>query len=358
MKTIILLLCSFFTLPVFAQKMDSLFMNDIANQVLTIYLENNYLSDDNNQRNGDCVFGKSEGFTLSCVYTSWDVNWSTDFDGDSNEDLVIQISDEGLGGGGNAFGYYFIFVTLDAKKKIKEIYPLFGGGKLSYGLLSIDTVVNGRMFANLAQNSYAYGYQEIDEDNLGQISLEFYLQNQILFEESYKKCPIAEMSKNIFKENIGFEIDKDLSLDDSYNFEQVERLHLKDKTYYFASIAGCEDIDLFVTHTIPYDMELEDNKEAIKKVWLEHLQFLKENTRYSTVYAELYQQVSALKSQNLTLHKYGGAEKEIVLKNKWKSVLFVSGNSEQGSFITIRLTKIQYDQPLEFWEALENKAKL
>lgn len=358
MKTIAFLLVSFLSLSVFSQKMDSVFVQDIADQVLTIYLENNYLSDDNNQRNGDCVFGKSEGFTLSCIYTSWDVDWSTDFDGDSNQDLVIQVTDEGLGGGGNAFGYNFVFVTLDSNKKIKEVYPIFGGGKLSYALLSIDSISNGRMFASYEQNMFAYGYEELDEDNLGKVSLQFYMENEMIFEESYKKCPIAEMSKDIFKENTGFKIDKDLSLDDSYNFEQIERLYLNDETYYFASIAGCEDINFYVTRTIAYNPQLEDNQTAIKKVWLEHIQFLKENTRYKTLFTEMYEKISNLKPQNLSIDEYGGAQKEITLKGNWKCVLFVSGNPEQGSFITIRLTKTEYDEPLEFWEALEKKSKL
>lgn len=354
-KIITLLVFIFLTKNISSQEIDSLVFTNISKQLIDKYLENYYLSDKNIERREDCIFGKEEGFTLSCLSAYWDINWVTDFDGDSINDLIIQITDEGLGGGGNAFGYDFNIVTLDKNQKIKNVYSLFGGGKMSYALLSIDKVNNGKIYATYEQNPYGYGFKEVTFKNKETLALEFLLENDIILDKNYKKCPIAEMNKNIFKKNINFKIDRKVSLNGLYNIEQEEQLYLKDKTHYYASISGCEDINLYFTHTTSYKQSLEKDKAKIKDIWLEHISFLKENTRYKTVFSELYTKLIKLEIKNIELQEYGEANNEITLNNNWKAFLFTSRNEEQGSFITIKLIKSVKTEPLNFWESLKRK---
>ncbi len=339
-----------------AQELDSLVFQKIADKLIDQSVEN-YLDKDT-ERRGDCVYSKKEGFTLSCINAHWDKDWHTDLDGDGNDDLLIQVGDEGLGGGGNAFGFNFEIVTLDENKDIKGQYSLFGGGKLSYALLSIDKIENGTIYATYQQNPAAYGFEDVTYENAEQISLEFTLENDLLLEKSYKNCPVAAMNKAIFRNDINFEIKRTLSLNDAYNLEQTENLILEDGSVYYASFNGCEDIEIYFSRTIPYDAALKKDKNKIKNTWVENVLFLKENTRYTSILNEALTQLNNFNSLKLQLDDYGGTNIDFTLKNNWTARLFLSGNEEQGTFVTIRLDKRNTDEALDFWESFNRKQRL
>lgn len=354
---LLLVLC-LLSSSMYSQHLGTVEFTRISQQLVQQYLESNYLDDESLVQKGNCVYDNTNSYALSCISSSWDLEWISDFNGDGINDLIIQITDEGLGGGGNAFGYSFEIVTLDNEKNIKESYSLFGGGKMSYALLSIDRVANGRIYATYEQNPHGYGFQEVTYDNQKQLPLEFYLEGQNILEKNYTKCPIAEMNKDVFKNDLDLEVKRRSSMDDSFNIEQTEQLYLKDNTHYNASITGCEDINLYFSHTIPFQSALESNTSAIKNEWLKHIRFLKEHTRYKSVFTELLTEVILLSPENIIIGEYGGADHQFELSNDWKCFLFVSGNDEQGSFITVRLVKSANPEPLEFWEALEKKSAL
>lgn len=357
-ELIILVVVILNSLNAYTQEIDSLVFDRISKKLEDDYLKEILSDRDNLELRNNCIYDREENFTLSCVYTDWDPDWITDFDGDSNQDLVVWLMDEGLGGGGNNFGYSYYIVTLDPNLSIREVYTLFGGGKLSYSLLGIDTIYNGRVYATYEPNKTAYLFADEDSEKLQELNLEFFLDNNMLVEKNYKKCPIAEMNKNIFKDNIEFQVVRNSSLDDQYNREQNERLLLRDSNIYYASIAGCEEIELIFTTTIPYNKTLENDKSKIKSTWMEHISFLKETTRYPSLFNELSQKLVSLKSANLNLGGDGRAEYKVDLKNKWRAYLYVSGNEEQGSFITIRFLRLVDSEPLDFWESLVRKSNL
>lgn len=356
-NTLTLIILILLTKTIAAQQIDSLVFQNISNQLVDRYLAD-YATDDEIERRGDCIYGKKHGFTLSCILTDYSLDWTTDFDGDLIDDIVIQVVDEGLGGGGNAFGYEFYAVTLDQEKEIKDIYTLFGGGKMSYALLSVDSVNRGTIYATYEQNPYAYGFDEVTYENKEQLALEFTIKDGMLQEKNYASCLISEMNKDIFKNDIDFKVERSVSLDDLFNIQQEEILYLQDQTHYYASITGCDEINLFITHTIPYQKALEKDRAKMKNIWLEQIRFLKENTRYKTVLDELDKKLTNLESKDLQLQEYGGATQEFVLQNDWKAFLFVSGNEEQGSFVTVRLVKSKETEMLEFWELLKRKCGL
>ncbi len=199
-----------------------------------------------------------------------------------------------------------------------------------------------------------YGVDEVGDEGF---VLAFYIEDGELQESNYARCSIAEMNKNVFKDNLNFKITRESSLDVSYNIKQEEWLYLEDGTYYNSSISGCEDIDLYFTRTIPYEEHIERDEMLIKMTLLEYLRFLKENTRYKTVLNELHEKLNNLNSTEIERTKHGSALVEFSLNNDWEALVFMSFIKEQGSSrITTRLSKLTEAEPLEFWEALK-KAK-
>lgn len=108
MKFFITILLIFFTfLTSSSQTIDSLFVSKIADELIDQYISVTYMNDKNNIQNGHCIYGQEEDFTLSCISSDWENDWITDIDKDGQNDIIIRLVDEGLGGGGNAFGIYF-----------------------------------------------------------------------------------------------------------------------------------------------------------------------------------------------------------------------------------------------------------
>ena len=350
------IICSLIFLPLFGhcQALNSTQLETLADELLTAYLEENYL-DSAHIRQGNCVYGTDEGFTLSCITVDWDTHWTTDFDGDRIEDVVFQMMDEGLGGGGNAFGYWFEIVTRNSEGQIKQRHSLFGGGKFSRANLSIDSVYNGMLYTSYAQNNFGKLPEEETPDQYDTLTLVFSIYENELQESNYANCPLAAMNKNIFTDPPGFSVTRSRSLDDGFNVEQQENLLLPDGTKYYAAISGCEDLDLYFTQTIPFDPRANDTKTLVKTIWLEHLAFLQTHTRYKTVISALRERLSAQSVTKITPDAYGGFTFECTLDKGWKATLFISGNEDQGTFVTIRLLKLVEDSPLPFWESIKRK---
>ncbi len=144
MQRVLFLFASLFLLgTAYSQKVDNSTFERISKQLIDESLNAYCLANENVERQEDCIIGKEDGFTLSCIQAEWDINWVTDLDGDSIDDIVIKLTDEGLGGGGNAFDYHFHIVLLTKDGNVKKVYTLFGGGKMSYVFLSIDSVGGG-----------------------------------------------------------------------------------------------------------------------------------------------------------------------------------------------------------------------
>ena len=341
-----------FPLALFSQRVVESDLDRISEQLLDSIFHSRVSDDGMYVRRDDCLYGVEEELTLSCFSVGYELNWISDLNGDSIGDLLLAIEDTGLGAGGNNYGYDYEVITLDAQKRIKDKYQLFGGGKFSYAGLSIDSIANGRIYAMYQQNPNAY-YEEEDFER-DSVALEFFIENGKLHEVHYATCPLSEMNKRIFRNDLDYPVDRLQQLDQSYNEEQVETLFLADSAYYEANLSGCENIELNFNHSFPYNAALKTNKYLIKSTWVEHLNFLISSTRYSSMLSEVIEQLSKRKHQTFVPDEYGGFGESFVLKNNWTCSLYLSGNEEQYSYVTVRFSK-KVTEDLPFWEELKRK---
>ena len=201
MKSLITIILVFFTfLTSLSQTIDSLVVSKISENLIAQYLSSTYMYDENNIKNGQCIYGQEGDFALSCISSHWEKDWITDMDNDGHDDILIRLVDEGLGGGGNAFGVSFKVVTLTKNHEIKDVYTIDGGGQGTLALLSIDALKNGKIYTTLEQNPRGYMFEGVTFENKQSTPLIFYLENKIIKEQSYSNCAMVEMNKNIFKD--------------------------------------------------------------------------------------------------------------------------------------------------------------
>lgn len=262
MKKLLLLIPIIFCIHSQAQKIGEKELEKIGIQLVLEELKN---SGESFQKDDNCTRG-DDGYFLSCFTAESDADWVSDMNGDGNPDAIFMVMDEGLGGGGNAFGYDFRVVFLDENLNILSEESIFGGGKFSYGHLSIDSVKHGKIHATYEENPMAnFEYEQGDE--LKSINLVFSYQDGKIQEENYVKCPLSEMKKQIFKEDNGLVVRRFQSMDDEFNLEAREEVELPDKTAIVAMMSGCEDLEIYFSKTIPFDSQLNKKKRKSTSIF-------------------------------------------------------------------------------------------
>ncbi|HTG55360.1 MAG TPA: hypothetical protein VL943_03770 [Niabella sp.] len=336
------------------QALDSATLQKIGDQLVKMEMKGR----EGITRPGDNCLRDKDGHFLSCLSAESSESWVTDFNKDGWPDAVFLFTDEGLGGGGNAYGFDYRVVLLDGKRAIINQYTLFGGGKFSYGHLEIDRVKDGKLYATYNENPMSRSYGE-GEDNLKHVAVSFSFRDNKIVEECYAACPLASMKKQIFKKDSNLKIDSTLEIDDRLNEEYTEIVQMKDGSKFVASLSGCEEPDLYFSRTIKYKAALETDPSAMKEALLTNLQFLRDNTIFKTIISNAIVQVNQLGTSRVKEDKNEGAALHLSLPDGWKTHLFISGNKEQGSFITIRFEKPKDKAGMmEFWESIESKRKL
>ncbi|WP_114792561.1 hypothetical protein U0035_02270 [Niabella yanshanensis] len=337
-----------------AQALDSVTLHTIGDQLVKIEMKDR----EGITKPGDNCLRDKDGHFLSCLSAESSQKWVTDFNKDGWPDAVFLFTDEGLGGGGNAYGFDYRVVLLDDKRSIIDQYILFGGGKFSYGHLEIDRVKDGKLYATYNENPMSRSYGE-GEDNLKHVAVSFSFRDNKIVEDRYVYCPLASMKKQIFKKDNNLKIDSTLEIDDRFNEACTEIVHMSDGSKFVATLSGCEELDLYFSKTIKYKAALETDPSAIKETLLYNLQFLKDNTLFKTVMNNAISRVNQLETSRIREDKQEGMALHLSLPDGWETHLFISGNKEQGSFITFRFEKPKNKAGMmDFWESMESKRKL
>ncbi len=336
------------------QLLNSVTLHKIGDQLLQLEIKGR---EGISQPGDNCIRDK-DGHFLSCLSAESSESWVTDFNRDGWPDAVFLFTDEGLGGGGNAYGFDYRVVLLDSKRTIISQYTLFGGGKFSYGHLQIDQVKDGKLYATYNENPMSRSDGE-SPDNLKQVAVSFSFRDNKIVEDRYVDCPLASMKKQIFKKDSNLRIDSTLEMDDQFNEAYTETVHMKDGSKLVASLSGCEEPDLYFSRTLKYQPALKTDPSAKKEALLHNLQFLKDNTLFKTVITHAILQVNQLETGRINEDKNKGTALHLLLPDGWKTHLFISGNEEQGCFITIRFEKPKNKAGMmDFWESMESKSKL
>ncbi len=287
----------------------------------------------------NCIRDTETGMALSCFEIFSQDDWVSDFDGDGQPDVLVHFLDEGLGGGGNAFGYDYKVVFIK-NGKIDRIEEIFGGGKFSENYLQIDKVKDGKIYATLTENQIARMNYE-DESPLKERALTFQYKDGNIQEMSYSKCPIAEMNKNIFKATSSHLVNRNVKINSDYEQEQSESLILDNKPNLIvqATFSGCENPKLYfsVSHK---NLDVEVDREYIINRISEVIRFLAEETRYTSTFNNLLKEFK--KADKLTLDSgyYNSYNVTYKLINNWTAQITAIDNKEdKQAEININLTK-------------------
>jgi len=340
------------TTSLYARSPDSLELKRIGDQLVKLELKQGQ----GTYRERDNCLRDTQGNILSCYYAETSESWITDFNKDDMPDALYLFTDEGLGGGGNAYGYEYRIVLLNNKGDILEQYGIFGGGKFSFAHLEIDYVHNGEIYAVCKENPMARDPGQ-ESEALKSMQLVFSLEDGKIIEKHFKRCPIAAMKKQIFRKDKGLAIEASLDLDDRYDEEYHERARLSGSICN-AYLSGCEDVLLSFGFDKAFEPLLKTDPAAVRQELQQDLFLLKEHTIFKTLINNAYQQVSNINPALIRPDKYGNTTLHLRQADGWQVKIFVSGNEEQGSFITIRFEKPKKGDLMDFWESMASKRRL
>lgn len=282
----------------------------------------------------NCIRDKETGMALSCFEIHSQDDWVSDFDGDGQLDVLVHFLDEGLGSGGNVFGYNYKIAYIK-NGKIDRIDEIFGGGKFSDNHLQIDQVKDGKIYATLMENQMVRMNHE-DESPLKERSLIFQYKDGNIQEISYNKCPIAEMNKNIFKTTSSYHINRNVKTNSNYEQEQHERLifNKKQDLKVYATFSGCENPELYfsVLHInldkLSNTRHVNVDREYIVEVISEVIRFLAGETRYTSTLNNLLKEYE--KADKLTFDSGYSNSYNVTYKliNNWDAQITAIDNKE------------------------------
>jgi len=135
---------------------------------------------------------------LSCFEVEWNLKWVGDINQDGEDDIVLKVTDDGEGGGGNAYDYEYQVIYLKNSKILKKD-TIFGGGKFSRGNIEVDSVSNHTVFASLDDaNIYDDTFGDTALFNKPNIGLQFSFKEGKLVGNSSSNCPLKGTDKRIF----------------------------------------------------------------------------------------------------------------------------------------------------------------
>lgn len=147
-KLITMLLLSLFICSTFALTSEEIAV--LYENLITESMEKG--QDYHHRREGSNCYQNEDSITLSCFEAG--PHWITDFNKDGEKDILIKLLDQGLGGGGNAYGYTYEILILKNGKVVDQ-HTILGGGKFSLTHLTIDDVHNGVVYGTEEGNTWA-----------------------------------------------------------------------------------------------------------------------------------------------------------------------------------------------------------
>ena len=294
-------------------KIDTLFLSKIAKQIKKEILEsykNDTISIDDN-----CYYGTINGEkrALSCFEVEWNLKWVGDINNDGEDDIILKITDDGEGGGGNAYDYNYLVIYLK-ENKILKMDTIFGGGKFSMGNIEVDSVSNHTILASLDDaNIYDVTFDDTALYNKPNIGLQFKYKEDKLVGSSYSNCQLKGTDRRVFKPELT-NVERHFGINEIFEEEQEESLKMDDHKSIRVENTGCQNVKLSFVINVPYYENWEKDTLSRNKEWLSSVEFLKNNTRFEDLFNEIYRDIE----KDGTDLKIG-----IVLPNGWRYSLFI-----------------------------------
>lgn len=327
-----LLLSAIFVISVHAQNTDRLIKN-ACNSLLAALTGNG---------NDNCLYDIGTGKAIACFEITGKPEWVADFDNDGEKDLLVRVSAKNTEEDTNiAEEEYYVVITKDGK--IDKTCPIPGGGKYSYGYLTIDKVDNRKIDATYVENNGSR-----------KIPLAFVYTGERIIEQSYLRCQLAGTDKRIFNYWSPYRVERNSILNEQYEEEQTETLYIdSNDDYISASFHGCGNIYTDFSYSIPYSVPIEQDPIARKEALLNLLRFLQENTRLTSIFSLLVKKV-----ENTSI--FEETEDAILyaaysLPDSWEAKILIDKfATPQGDEIgfTINLDKHSGKEQQDFWDEI------
>lgn len=325
-----------------SQNLNQDIVRDIAENAIGQII-NTKLSDDNyNLRN--CIYKKEIEYPTLCFEYSWIEEWTTDFDKDGIDDIVILITESGPK---NYYQHQFNIITLTQEKGIKKVYSqIFADSNVVSRNLLINSVNDGKVYTTYTPNLKMY--ESFSKPNQGKIPLVFYLDKGIIMEESYAYCPMDNIDKTIFNTNITIKgkkivVEKKVLLNQLYQVEQNEKLQINNGRY-TASISGCDSFNLKFNYlSTQHNYKTLDtiNLEATKSIIIPHITFLQKQTKYADLLSNLKLKLEQLdfNTTNLVTKEKRISIKGISISNNSNADVYITLNDDDVLSICLDITK-------------------
>lgn len=294
-------------------QIDTLFLSkiskEIKKEILNSYKNDTISIDDN------CYYGMIDGekVALSCFDVEWNLKWIGDINKDGEDDIILKVTDDGEGGGGNAYDYEYLVVYLKSGAIFNKD-TIFGGAKFSRGNIDIDSISNNMIFARLDDASIFDAYfDDTSIFNKPNVGLHFIYKEGKLVGSTYSNCPLKGTDKRIFKSELT-NVERQLDTNEIYEEEQVETYKVNDNKTIRANNTGCQNVKMNFVISVPFYKNWETDSVYRKKEWLNNVEFLKNNTRFEALFTEIYKNIE----KDGTDLKIG-----ILLQNGWRYSLFI-----------------------------------
>jgi len=344
-KILTILAFALFTIPVKTQNVEQL-IKSISDSLLIART---------GSTSENCIRDDDTGAILSCFTFKGKPEWITDFDGDGENDLVIKSFEEEMGNGGNDYRNDYMVIILK-KGKIAEIHPIFGEAKYSHGLLEINKVENGKIYATYEENPASRNSIDNHYSPLRRVFPVFEYYDGQMMEQSYFNCPIADMDKYIFRKDLLYTVKRNTHLNELYEEEQEEILYFDStkEDYILASFHGCKNIYIQFSYDIPYAQSIEKNSVERKEALLNLLRFLQYNTRYNSTLSLLIKKIEITDD----FEKTDDSIVDMIyrLPNNWEAQLLINKiSTQEGEDIrfTLNLDRYLEREKIGFWDEIK-----
>lgn len=305
-------------------QIDSVFLDEFRKQIYT-EIDDSYKND-----------------IFPFIDIEWNLRWIGDINKDGEDDIVLKILRDNIGGG-NSWGYFY-HVFYMKNNKIIDRDTILGGGKFSPGQLSVDSISNNTIYASLIRNEM-YDFSNSDSP-VKEVKLQFIWYNGKLYEESYLTCSSMKIiEKGIFKTNSVKTIRKS-TLDGLYEEVLQESLKSNDKNIH-AEFSGCETFELGFWFIRPCKNKKEFNLSYKKNDVLKEISYLHNITQFDDLIVNV---ILDIKNNGLVLDTIR------YLPNYWSYKLHTYYMEYEGNFSGLVLRFINaYTDKIErdYWKEIQ-----
>ncbi len=232
------------------------------------------------------------GINLSCLEGYYQTDWTTDFDGDGEQDVLIHITDQGLGGGGNVYGFDYHVVLMKNKKPVNHFLIPIGGG-FSFGSLDFVQIKSGRIYTILKPRTVQNESETLNLVNQPKI-FEYDKTAHAMVELSYSICPLSNLQFPLLKEQAATNRVQSQTL--NYVHERsLEVAYTQKDASYVLNVTGCQSIQVYYKKSVlQKDKKLRPlGEEQAAALILQEIDFLRKNTTFaSEIWEEVYQEAT------------------------------------------------------------------